>query len=201
MSSPAFRTIIIPAAVGSNPGAVRESVSGKFYATVKADGIFFVRAGNGGEVEQSQGRYFGNETALEFGKLTFYNKTAAPITLTYYAGQEFYKPDVSATISSVSVTAIQSIKNAASYTKGTNAAIASGGNQAFNGFDGANVRKSFSVFNTHAADDLNVLAANGTIMHVCAPRTGFVVEAGSAITLAVPGANAITPAVCEVFYT
>ena len=116
-------------------------------------------------------------------------------------GYERYTPD-RAVNATVQTTVTVSGKNAPTYTKGTSAAIVAAGNQVFNGIDGlVNVRKSFSVFNTHYADDLNILATNGVLMHVCAARTGFVVESGGSITLTVPGANAITPAVCEVFYS
>lgn len=199
MSAPSFRTIIIPAAVGPVPGSLSEYVNGRVFATIASTDLYFVRADNRSAIEQKSGRYFGNPEAEEFGRLLFQNYTAAPNTVTFYAGSEIYKPDSPGSATSVSVTTVG--KNAATYTKGTTAALASGGTQVFSGFDGALVRKSFSVFNSHATDDLNVRGANGILMHVVVARTGYVVEAGNAITLHVPGANAITYAVAEVFYS
>ena len=66
--------------------------------------------------------------------------------------------------------------------------------------DGANPRKSFSVFNTHAANVLNIYGANGLLMHVVDPRQGYVVEAGGLISVKNMSGTATTIAVCEVFY-
>lgn len=197
------RTIVIPAAVGSNPGIVREPVSARYYATITAASVFKLRV-NGAEIEQGPGRTYGSAESPEYNSLTFLNYTAAALQVVYYFGNVPYQPDptTNATIGNVSVNVSGTTKNAPTYTKGTNQAIASGAALPFTGLDvGGQVRKSFSVFNNHAADDLYVRGANGTLMHIVPARTGYPVEAGGAITLYVPGANAITVAVSEVFYS
>lgn len=192
--------ILIPASAGAFPGVCIERVSGKIVTCVTATAAFAVTKDNGSKIPLNAGQDTGDYNAPEFGSLVFYNTTGAVITARVAVGYVQYTPDKSVS-ATVNTTVTVSGKNAPTYTKGTNAAIAPGLPQGFNGIDGVNVRKSFSVFNTHAADDLNVLGANGVLMHVCAPRTGFVVESGGLITLSVPGANNITPAISEVFYS
>ncbi len=199
MSASNYRTIVVPAAVGASPGVISENVNGKVFATISSTDKFFVRADNRASIEQNSGRYFGNPDGPEFGRLIFSNFTAAPNTITYYAGNEMYKPDTA--ISTISATVVTSGKNAPTLALGSTGALASLASVNFVGTNGVALRKSFSVFNTHAADVLRVLGANGIWMHEVAPKTGYVVEAGSLISLYVPGANAITYTVCEVFYT
>ena len=192
--------IVIPAAAGGLQGLTVEHIAGKIITCVSASAPFSVSKDNTSKIDLAEGQDTGDNSAREFGTLFFYNATNAPITARIAVGYETYSPKraVNATINA-NVTVLG--KNSPTYTKGTNAIIAAGGNQVFTGLDGANVRKSFSVFNTHAVDDLNVLAPNLTIMYVCPARTGFVVEAGDSIVLNVPGGNFIRPAVCEVFYS
>ena len=192
--------ILIPAAVGALPGLAVEHIAGKIVTCVTSTAAFKVAKDNGGRIDLNTGQDTGDNLAKEFGTLFFYNATNAQIVARVAVGYERYTPD-RAVNATVNTTVTVSGKNAPTYTKGTNPVIIPAFNQAFNGVDGSNVRKSFSVFNTHATDDLNILAANGTLMHVCAARTGFVVESGGLITLSVPGAANITPAVCEVFYS
>ena len=176
------------------------SRAGRVFACDSTTADFQIRFDNQAEMLCSSKRVFGSSTSPEFSRITFRNTNGVAITVVFAISDQDIQIEkqIAQIVANITVAAS---KNAATYTKGTSEAIAGGGNQAFTGVDGANVRKSFSVFNTHAADDLNILAANGTIMHVCAARTGFVVESGGSITLTVPGANPITPAVCEVFYS
>jgi hypothetical protein len=197
-----FRTIVIPSATGGMPGIRPEIVSGRHYACIAADGTFAVRADNNSQIESKLGHYFGDDKAPDFGKLTFYNYTAAAITVIYYAGQVFYKPTTNTTLSSVQVTVASVTKNAPTYTKGTTASLASGATIAFSGVDGGGqVRKSFSVFNDHATDELRVRGANGTAGHKVPAQTGYPVETGGNLILHNPGANSITYYVMEVFYS
>lgn len=187
--------IIIPAAIGNNPGIIRQNISGKFYAVIDATGVFKIRVGNGSEIESKIGHYLGDDNSPEFGSISFYNYTAVPITVTYYAGMVFYKPTTSTNTTLTNPAITVTGKNAPTYTKGT-----AGGAGVFSGFDGANPRKSFSVFNNEAAgsgNDVRVRGANGVDGHIVKPQTGYVVESGSVITLL----GAFDFYVVEVFYS
>lgn len=193
-----FQTVTIPAANGTNPGVVQVMSTGKVFATIASTGKFFVRPDNGESAEMSIGRYFGNPEGREFSKITLYNYTGVPNVVTFHFGNEMYKPDGS--IASIVANVTTSGKNAATYTKGTAAAI-SGGGDVFNGVDGANPRKSFSIRNKEAAgsgNNISVRGANGTEIYHLVPQESFVVESGGLITIV--GA-AFTFAVCEVFYS
>lgn len=192
-----FQTVTIPAANGNNPGVVNVMATGKVFATIASTGKFFVRPDSGESVEMSVGRYFGNPEGREFSKLTLYNFTGVPNVVTFHFGNEMYKPDgaIAALVANVTTSG----KNAPTYTKGTAQAI-SGGGDVFNGVDGANPRKSFSIRNKQAAgsgNNISVRGANGTEIYELPPQESFVVESGGAIT--VVGAGFVY-AICEVFY-
>lgn len=198
--SPSFRTITIPAGSATNPGIVTELVAGRYYATVTTTDRFFVRANQGAQIEQNQGRRFGSADGQEFSKLTFFNYTAVALTITYYCGPTEYVPDPSvvATIASLSVTVSSISTNAPTASNGYAGTLAATATLVFT--DVGNTRKSFSVFNNHATDDLHVLGANGALMHIVPARTGYPVESGGTITLYNPGANPIDYAACVTSY-
>lgn len=191
-----FFTIVVPA-----NSSRREVVSGKFFTCVTLTDSLSVRPNNGAEVDLNQGREFG-DASQEFSALTFYNRTGANITTTYYAGPVPYKADpaVLATIGTVNVSVNSTVQNKGTYTKATSASLASAGTVSFPGTDGTNVRKSFSVFNDHATDPLIVRGANGTAGHKVLAQQGYPVETGGGLTLYNPGGAAITYYVMEVFY-
>lgn len=191
---------ITPVVIPAN-SSVRLVINGFYYATVATNGVFYVRASNGAELEQNAGRTFGDGTS-EFTVLTFYNRTAASITATYYVGNVPYQPDPSvvATIGSVAVTVSSTVSNADTYTKATSAALAAAGTLALSGLDGVKKRKSLSLFNDHATDPLILRGANGNSGHKILAQQGYPLESGGGLTLLNPGANAITYYIMEVFY-
>jgi hypothetical protein len=192
--------VVIPAAVGGAPGIARIARSGRIITCLASTGEFFLSKDGGPRFTFNAGRVIGDSNADEFTWLMLYNAGAADVTTQLLLSYTPYTGElpVSATINTVvTVTG----KNAPTYTKGTTGNIAAGATVAFTGLDTTKVRKSFSVFNNHGADDLHVRGQNGTLMHIVPARTGYPVEAGGTITLFNPGANAINYAVSEVFYS
>ncbi len=172
---------------------------GRVFACDTATADFALRVENQAEITASAKRVFGSSTSPTFNRLTIRNTSGAGNTIVFAISFQDIK--IESQVASIVATITATGKNSPTYTKGSSATLGAGATQAFTGSAGVNVRKSFSVFNTHATDDLNIRGANGTLMHVVAARTGFVVESGGSITLHVPGAAAITYAVCEVFYS
>lgn len=190
--------LLIPAAVGASPGVYVERIPGKIVTCITATAGFSITKDNGAKIPLNTGQDTGDRNAPEFGSLTFYNTTGAVITARIAVGYADYNPDkaVSANINqTITVTG----KNAPTYTKGTAAGI-SGGGDVFNGLDGANPRKSFSVRNKQAAgsgNNISVKGANGTEIYELPPQESFVVETGGQISITGAG---FSYAVCEVFY-
>lgn len=172
---------------------------GRVFACDTATADFALRVDNQAEVTMSAKRVFGSSTSPEFSRLTLRNPSGSANTILYAISSQDLK--IESQVASIVATITATGKNSPTYTKGTTASLPTTQTQAFSGSDGTNVRKSFSVFNSHLTDDLHVRGANGILMHIVPPRQGYPVEAGGSITLYVPGANAITYAVCEVFYS
>ncbi len=94
-------TITIPAA-----GVFTIHASGKYFLVTALNGPFSVITSNGDEYDFVEtGSAFGNDQAPTFGKLTFYNNTGAPVTITFYVSNSPIKTsDVNVT-STVTATA------------------------------------------------------------------------------------------------
>ena len=209
MSAPNFRTITIPAATSAtNPGIVRENITGRVFATVRATAAFFVRADNRGDVEQNSGRWFGNPGADEFGKLTFFNYNLSAVTVTFYAGSEAYVPDpsIGAIAEAVDVTVTNTpdvtVGNAYLYVRpapttisGTNVAPEDEVN-----FNTAN-RKQISVFNQDAAGGVNAViqTTTGDTLAEVPPQTSWTMETNAPIKITTTG-MAVGVWVCETIF-
>lgn len=98
------QTITIPAA-GNAAGVATVHCTGKYFLLTATNGAFRVFTNLGEEYDFSEtGSGFGNEQSPVFGKLTFYNDTGVPVTITFYASNSPIKtPDVNVT-SNVNVT-------------------------------------------------------------------------------------------------
>lgn len=177
MSAPNKRTIVIPAQIGTNPGVVREVASGKFYACISSTDVFTVRTDNGSEIDSETGHYIGDDNSPEFGKLTFYNRTASPITVVYYAGMVFYKPKTSTvttvvSIGSVTITGgsvnVPSMKEAPSTTLGSGIlSLASGASTA--ALNNANRKMGIIRNRSTSAGNLQIKDGSGAIMDELKP--------------------------------
>lgn len=158
MSAQSFRTLVLPA-----NAAARETISGRYYATVTTTGPFYVRTNNGPELEQNAGRTFGNDNA-EFSALTFYNRTGAAVTLTYYVGNVPYQPDPSvvATIASLTVQVSSIVQNKATVTQGSGKLVLANGNAV----NLINANRRQMVIRNHAASAgvLQVCDAGGNVI-------------------------------------
>jgi hypothetical protein len=99
-------TITIPAA-GNAAGVATVHCTGKYFLVTALDGAFQVLTSTHDEYDFSEtGSGFGNDVSPTFGKLTFYNKSGAPVTITFYVSLTPIKtPDVNVT-STVSVTTV-----------------------------------------------------------------------------------------------
>jgi hypothetical protein len=189
--------VTIPAQAGGVDGFALERVPGRIITCLSASAVFFIEADNGPRVDMATGLATGSRNAPEFGTLKFYNTSAVQVTARLVVSFEPYSPD--SAIASINASITTSGKNAPTYANGYTAAIPAGQRVVFANALGN--RKSFSVFNNHTTDDLYIEGNNGVLMHIVPARTGFVVETGGTVRLYVPGANAITYAASEVFYT
>lgn len=159
-----FFTITVPA-----NSSRREVVSGKFFTCVSLTNTLSVRPSNGSELDLNAGREFG-DASQEFSALTFYNRTGAAITTTFYAGPVPYKadPSVVATIAALTVNVESTITHKATTTLGSGIiALASGGSSAAI----TNTNGKQITFQNHAtsAGALQVKDASGNIAAVLQP--------------------------------
>ena len=94
-------TLTIPAG-----GVSSVHAGGKYFLLTATDGAFRTITSHGDEFDFSEtGSGFGNDQSPRFGKLTFYNDSGAPVTITFYVSDSPIKtPDVNVT-SNVNVTA------------------------------------------------------------------------------------------------
>lgn len=90
------QTITIPAAVGSQSGVFGVHATGKYFLLTATSGAISVITNAGDEYDFSEtGSGFGNDSSPTFGKLTFYNASGTPITITFYVSLTPIKtPDV-----------------------------------------------------------------------------------------------------------
>jgi hypothetical protein len=86
-----YKTISIPAKIGTAPGVVNVPELGSVFRCITAGGTFRVQPDNQGSLTMSSGRGFGNPGAAPFRRLSFFNDTAAAIAVTYYAGTEAFE--------------------------------------------------------------------------------------------------------------
>lgn len=189
-----FQTIILAA------GETRAiNTKGRVFVCDNASGDFAIRLDQSAEITMSAKRVYGSSTSPEFKLVTVRNTQAGTNTILYAitdADVQIEK-QVASVIATITVAAM---KNAPTYTKGTTGTVGGGGT-AFSGLNGTDVRKTFSVFNNEAAGsgkNISVQGANGTVGHIVTPQTGYVVEAGGAITLTGSG---FAYAAMETFYS
>ncbi|HXC34266.1 MAG TPA: hypothetical protein VNV43_00210 [Candidatus Acidoferrales bacterium] len=88
-------TLIIPAA-GTQSGVFAYQASGRYFLLTSTTGAFRVISNTGDEYDFSEtGSGFGNDNSPPFGKLTFYNDSGTPVTITFYVSNTPIKtPDV-----------------------------------------------------------------------------------------------------------
>lgn len=97
-------TITIPAA-GNAPGVFATHITGKYFLLTATNGAFGVITSGGDEYDFSEtGSGFGNDASPQFGKLTFYNNSGAPVTITFYVSNTPIKLPDAAINSTVNVT-------------------------------------------------------------------------------------------------
>jgi hypothetical protein len=195
MNEVRFIDVEIPAA-GAARGFVPLRVPGRIITCVQTNAPFVVQPDNGDEVDMNTGRASGSENGREFGTLNFYNAAGVIVTARLAISYRPYQPDSS--VASINATITSTGRNAPTTATGYTGNIGAGATVVF--ADALQTRKSWSVFNNHATDDLHVRGANGILMHVVPARQGYPVECGGTIQLHNPGANPITYAACEVRY-
>lgn len=188
--------VVIPAAAGGVAGVFNQPTHGRIFTCLSASAAFKIRADSGSLFDLSVGRSFGKETSPEFGRLGFYNESAVPIVVTGIVTNEPYKTD---TVVSASVSV--SNKPAPTYTKATTQALGAGASVDFNGLDGANVRKTISIFNASsvAGDVLQVRDQASVVGHEVDPRQSFAKESSGFYKVHNATAGAITVRVMEEF--
>lgn len=190
--------LVIPALANNFPGFISMEVAGKVFTCFTATGNYSVRPDSDQEIPMAAGQRFGTADGKEFSRLGFYNYTAQAIQIEAAASDDVIIPQ-QAVAAQINTTVTG--KNAPTYPISTQVLLPAGGIQVFNGLNLANVRKSFSVFNDHAADPILIRGLNGANGHKVLAQQGYPVETGSSLTLYNPGANAITCYVMEVFYS
>lgn len=205
MSQTNYRTVIIPAGSATNPGIVREIVSGKFFATVSATDVFFVRPNQGAVMQQNQGRRFGAIEDPGFTNLTFFNYNAAAVTVNYYAGAVDYVPDaaVFATISAIVSTVNVSTRNAGTYARGSDPLTLTDGNSTTRtGLDGTNARKQIVIHNlATSTGKLLIRDDAGDTMDELAPGDPpWTIETNGELILTASGGN-VNLYFAEIFYS
>jgi hypothetical protein len=78
------QTVIIPAAANNASGVAGTHTNGKYFKLLATNGAIRVITSNGDEFDFSEsGSGFGDVASPAFGKLTFYNDTGAPVTITF----------------------------------------------------------------------------------------------------------------------
>jgi hypothetical protein len=107
-------TITIPAA-GNSPGAFSYHGSGKYFLVTALNGPFRVISSKGDEYAFTE-----NNTSPTFGKLTFYNDTGTPVTITFYVSNTSIK------VADVSVSSAVTVQTALTNTLAGCAAAAPG---------------------------------------------------------------------------
>lgn len=185
--------LLIPAAVGANPGVYVERVAGKIVTCVSATAAFSVTKDNGTKIPLNTGQDTGDINATEFGSLVFYNTTGAVITARVAVGYVQYTPDKAVT-ANITATVTTTGKNADTYSKATPIA----GLTIFNGLDGGNKRKLITVQNTGAtAVDIKVGAV--TAISIPAGQTNPIALETNAAFEVQP--NGGTANILEIFYS
>ncbi len=89
-------TLTIPIA-GNASGVFAMCITGKYFLLTATNGAFRVITSTGDEYDFSEtGSGFGDDASPQFGKLTFYNDSGVPVTITFYVSNSPIKTATSA---------------------------------------------------------------------------------------------------------
>lgn len=189
MREPRKIPFTIPVGVGGVAGSTIFRFAGRMVTCSASTAAFTLSRDGGRPVDIGPGRVIGDDASPEFEVVQLYNATGVAITGLIVISDEPVGPE-QAVQASVTTNVSVSGQNKDTYSKGTAGAIPGPG-VTFLGVDvGGQKRKAITIWNDEAAGSGNViqvLGANGVVMHKIPPQQGHVREVGGSISLSGAG--------------